>query len=114
MVTIRCAIKNLKAIKDARFATLVNNTSELYEKIVLDDLESLDMAIEMLRTLSRERIDSEIVYQQGFRNGFTEGQSKGLEIATNALAMQVNPIIIKCEDKEMVKKIMENLGGNNE
>lgn len=58
MVNIRCAIKNLKAIKDARFATLANNTSELYEKIVLDDLKSLDMAIE---TLEKQKSISRII-----------------------------------------------------
>lgn len=60
MIKIEDAIENLKGIKSARFHTLDNNESELYEKIVLDDLESLDLAIEALENqISKKELKNE-------------------------------------------------------
>jgi flagellar biosynthesis/type III secretory pathway protein FliH len=55
--------------------------------------------------------ENNIAYQQGFRDGFIEGQAKGLEIATNALALRVEPIIIKCENEELADSIISSIGG---
>lgn len=49
MVEIKKAIENLQGIKSARFATVTDNLlGTLYEKIVLEDIESLDLAIVLL------------------------------------------------------------------
>jgi len=79
------------------------------ENLHVYDIKAIELVIEALEILLEERIDKDIEYQRGFHDGYIEGQSKGLEIATNALAMQVRPIVIHCKNEEMANNFIENL-----
>jgi hypothetical protein len=59
-ITVEKAIENLQGMKDARYATISENMGELYEKIVLDDLDSLDMALTALDQLRWRDADKEL------------------------------------------------------
>ena len=68
MSEIEKAIENLQGIKGARYATISENMGELYEKIVLDDLDSLDMAIKALDQLRWRDAEKELPKYTGDYN----------------------------------------------
>lgn len=62
--------------------------------------------------------NEEVAYQRGYREGFLDGQAKGLSIAQYALANSIQPIVIKCDSKEFSKEfaeqIIRSVGGKDE
>lgn len=57
----------------------------------------------------------EVAYSRGFKDGYLEGERKGLEIATTALAMQSPaPIIVTCKDKAEVEMFVKRFKGQKD